>query len=451
MFDRSRPPDAAPARRYRFPPYSTLELARGHRVLLAPRPGAGLALVQVLAPGGGVFAPAERPGLASLAAALLDEGTAARDSLEIARAVEQLGGSLSSGCDWDSLGVSLGLLSRHLPQGLEVLADVVCHPAFPDSEIERLRRQRLAEILRRSKDPSALAAEAFARAVYGEGVYGSPLLGTRGSIERLSRQELVEHYAASVPSRRSCVVACGDFDVEALHPLLEAAFSELGTNSEPELPALYVELPPNRCITLVDRPEASQTELRLGHASVPKTHPDRPALIVLNAILGGKFTSRLNLNLRERHGYTYGVSSSFGERLGPGPFVVATAVATDSAGGAAAQILAELARIREEPVTQAELDDTRSYLLGVFPYTLQTVQGVTSRLETIAVFDLPADHYDRLADSIEAVTREQVLLAAQTHLHPERLSVVAVGPERELRPQLQDLGELAAVRAEAEP
>jgi zinc protease len=174
-------------------------------------------------------------------------------------------------------------------------------------------------------------------------------------------------------------------------------------------------------------------------------------LTVLNAILGGKFTSRLNLNLRERNGFTYGVSSSFAERLGPGPFVVSTAVATDSAGAAVREILAELARIQQEPVTTAELDDTRSYLLGVFPYTLQTIQGVASRLETIAVFDLPTDHYDRLADAIAAVTREQVLSAAQAHLHPDRLSIVAVGPEHELRPRLQDLGELTASPREAEP
>ena len=195
-------------------------------------------------------------------------------------------------------------------------------------------------------------------------------------------------------------------------------------------------------VHLVDRPNAAQTELRIGHAGPPRQHPDRVPLTVLNSALGGKFTSRINLNLRERHGFTYGAYSRFSDRRGPGPFQVSAAVGNGVAGAAAREAIAELARLHEEPLAADELEDTVRYLEGVFPYTLQTVDGIAARLAQLAVFDLPDDYFDRYQERLRAVTREQLSELAREHVHPDRLVVVAVGPAAELRAQLEPIGEI---------
>jgi zinc protease len=190
-------------------------------------------------------------------------------------------------------------------------------------------------------------------------------------------------------------------------------------------------------VHLVDRPGAAQTELIVGHVGVPRAHPDFLALAVLNSILGGKFTSRINLNLRERHGYTYGATSRFDGRQEAGPFSVNAAVATPAAGAAAAEVVAELARIRDQPVSPAELADSRNYLVGVFPYTLQTVSGLARLLGRLVVYGLPDDYWERYPEAVQAVSRERVQEVAQRHLRPDALAIVAVGPAGDLAPQFE--------------
>jgi zinc protease len=197
-----------------------------------------------------------------------------------------------------------------------------------------------------------------------------------------------------------------------------------------------------RAVVVVDRPGAAQTELRLAHPAIPRRHPDRTRLGMLNALLGGKFTSRLNLNLRERHGFTYGVTSRFVDRGGPGPFVVSAAVANGVAGAATREALAEIARLREEPVGAEELAETRDYMLGVFPYTLQTHSDVLTRLAELTLWQLPDDHYDRALAEVAATTPEQLLELARRHLRPDAAAVIAVGPASDLRAQLEEFGEV---------
>jgi zinc protease len=378
---------------------------------------------------------------------MIDEGTEHHDAVEIARRVERFGAQLGSGCDWDAAAVSLEILSRHIDDGLEVFTEVVTEAAFPDEAVERLRRQRLAEIERRLRDPSSLAALAFARAVFGGTPYGSSLLGTRRSIESLERDELLAFYRSIVASDRGAVLALGDLDAEALQRRLDASLGQLPITEAPLPPPSAAERRIERRVIIVDRPEAAQTELRVGHPGCARRDPDRPERLVLNTLLGGKFTSRINLNLRERHGYTYGASSRFVERLAPGPFVVATAVANDVAGAATREILGELERLRAEPPEAEEVDSAVSYLLGVFPYTLQTLSGLADRLEVLQVHRLPPDEFEIEAREMAAVTPQAVHEASRSLLHPERAQVVVVGPAAELRPQLEELGPIETVDA----
>jgi zinc protease len=279
------------------------------------------------------------------------------------------------------------------------------------------------------------------------------------SLSALDRDALVAFYERHYSLAGSTVIAVGDLDPDDIVRRIEEVLvarpgQEPAPASPPALPAIPPPIQPapleGISVHIVDRPGAAQTELRLGHAGVPRTHPEWFPLNVLNMVLGGKFTSRINLNLRERHSYTYGANSRFSGRLGPGPFVVDTAVATESAGAATREVLGELRRIREEPVEPSELEETLSYMIGVYPYTLQTVGDVAKRLEILSVYGLPDDHYDTYLERLAAVTREDLLKGAREHLHPDRIAVVAVGPADVLVPQLEGIGEVTVHRREPE-
>jgi zinc protease len=406
-----------------------------------------LVSLALLAPAGGQLDPPGRAGLATLTAALRDEGTSRRDAMGIATAIEGLGGSLASVADWDASYLRAGVLARHLPTALALLGEVARDPVFPGAEVERLRRQRLAEILARRAQPAALADECFARAVYGPTPYGWPLGGDEDTVSPIVREEVVgffDHHVARAPWT---LLAVGDFDEERLLADAAAMFAARACEAGPPPPPSPPPPAAGLAVHVVDRPGAAQTELRVGHAGLPRRHPDYVAATVLNTLLGGKFTSRINLNLRERHGFTYGAFSRFAWRRGAGPFVISAAVATAAAGVAAREVLAELERLRQEPVPAAELAETRSFLVGVFPYTVQTGDDLGRRLEDLVVFDLPDDHFTTYLEQVRAVLAPDVERVARRHLHPEAATVVAVGPAAELRPQLEGLGPVRVTEA----
>ncbi len=446
-FDRSKPPAAGKPEPFKLPAFQHTRLDSGLRILAARSPRVPLSSLQILIPAGGQFDTLDHPGLANLHGAMLDEGTDRRSSLEIARLVEGLGGSASSGAGWNSAWVEVAALSRHLGSSLELLAEIVRSPGFPQREIDRLRLELRAEMLRRKGDPSSLAGRFFAAAVYRGTIYGQQLIGTEDSLDRLDRECLRDFYRRLVRPDGATVIAVGDLDPEAETARIEGIFgdwrspaSRPGSPASGELPEIEPPTIARTEVHIVNRPESSQTQLQLGHASLPRYHPDFPRMLLLNAIFGGKFTSRINLNLREKHGFTYGAHSFFARRRGPGPFVVSAAVANDVAGAAVEQVLLEMRRIREQPVDRDEIRETQDYLVGVFPYTLQTIGDLARRLEAIAVFDLPLDYYDSYPAVLYDFGREDLLEVAGEHLHPDNLVIVAVGPAEELSPQLEGFG-----------
>ena len=441
LMDRSVPPIAGPSRPFRFPPFLRRKLANGLEVLAARLPGIPLVSVELVTPAGGQQDPRGQEGLAALTAGVIDEGTQRRSSLEIAAHVERLGGYFIAGIDWDEGYIATGLLARYLPAGLDLLAEVATEPTFPEAEIERLRKQRLTEIVRRRQDPGLLAEDRLAAVVYRGTVYDHPPAGLPETLPALTRDDLVGFYRTYYTLAGSRIIAVGDLDPEALLADVEGRFAALPPGP-PETPQIVPAPLGGVEVHIVDRPGGAQTELRIGHAGVPRTDPDYIPLIVLNTLLGGKFTSRINLNLRERHGYTYGASSRLTPRLGPGPFVVDAAVATESTGAAAAEVLGELRRIREDLVEPHEIEETLSYVGGVFPYTFQTTSDLAKRLETLAVYNLPDDYFERYLERLPTITREEILTVARRHIHPDRIAVVAVGPAETLVPQLAPLGEV---------
>lgn len=464
VIDRTAPPPSGEVHPFHFPRFLRHRLPSGVLAYAAQLPGVPLASVELLAAAGAQHDPAGREGLATLTAALLDEGAAGRSAMEIAGSVERLGGQLGTGADWDSGYAGILILSRHLEAGVRLLSEVATAPTFPEAEVERLRRQRLTELLRRRHQPAAIADEQLAAAIYQGTVYACSPLGTEAALSSLQRDEMLDFYRRRYRLPEAILIAVSDVDPETLlgeadralaasrTPSAGSAGSGEGDGAAFEAawgpPDIRPAPLPGLRVVVADRPGAAQTELRLGHASVPRAHPDFTKLAFLNTLLGGKFTSRINLNLRERHGYTYGAASRFSGRLGPGPFVVSAAVATESAGAAAREVLSELRRIRDEPVTREEMEETRSYMLGVFPYTVQGMSDVARRLADIAVYGLPDDYYERYLRTIAALSRADLQEAARRHLDPARLAIVAVGPADPLRRQLDGLGEVAVRSAD---
>jgi zinc protease len=450
--DRSAPPPPGEVHPFRFPPFLRSRLPNGLAVVAARLAGLPLVSLELIAPAGAQYEPEGGAGTATLTAGLLDEGTAHRSALEIAATAERLGGYLLTGADWDVGYLTTGLLASHCREGLDLLAEIAATPTFPDNEVERLRGLRTSELVRRRQDPAALADDRFQREVYRGSAYAQPLYGTEESVARLERASLVSFYQGHYGFAGSTLLAVGDFAPEDLLREAEAAFGTAGppgpAPARPEIRPLPLE---GLRVHLVDRPGAAQTELRVGHVGVPRTHPDYIPLLVANTLLGGKFTSRINLNLRERHGYTYGASSRFSSRQGPGPFTVQAAVETAAAAAAAREILHEMRRVREDLVEPEELAETAGYIIGVFPYSLQTVGDITRRLETLNVFGLPDDYYDHYLERIAAVTREDVREMARRHLDPERVAVVAVGPAEILEPQFEEMGPVTVWSPEGEP
>lgn len=437
--DRTRPPEPMPPKDFRFPDFVRETLSNGLEVYAASARSVPLVKLEVVMPAGCMFEGLEQPGLASLHGELLDEGTRHRSAIEIAAAVERLGGALDTGAGWNVAFAEAEILSRDLEAGLGLVGEVVLSPEFPEEEIERLRKSRLADLLRRRDSPMAMAEKALFDALYRGTVYGRPQSGTVEGVEKLTREDFLAFYRSQVIPNGSRLVAVGDFSTDHLLRQVESVFGGWTPGPTVEMPRLEIDPLPKTQVYLVDRP-GKQTQLLLGHKGVARNHPDFQRLILLNSIFGGKFTSRINLNLRERHGFTYSVQSFFGFRLGPGPFQIRTAVATDVAGAAVRELIYELRRIREELVTEEELVDSQRYLVGVFPYTLQTISDSLQRLKSLAIFGLGDDYYETYPRLLLDIDRQTLLEMAQKHLHPDRLAVVAVGPAEELRPQLEGFG-----------
>jgi len=462
--NRSTPPPPGKVRPFHFPSFIRRRLPSGVLAYAARLPGVPLVSVELLAAAGAQHDPSGREGLASLTAALLDEGAAGHDAMEIAGSVERLGGQILTGADWDVGSIGILMLSRHVSSGLRLFAEVATAPSFPEAEVERLRRQRLTDLLRRRDQPALIANEQLAAVIYEGTVYAHPQHGTEAAISALGRDEVVDFYRRHYRLPAAMLIAVSDLDPEELlaaaGSALAGAWTPLGA-AAPGVPGQAgvvggpagveaawqppdIRPAPLRGLRLwvVDRAGAAQTELRLGHAALPRAHPDFPTLQFLNTLLGGKFTSRINLNLRQRHGYTYSASTRFEGRLGPGPFVVRAAIATESIGAAAREVIAELHRIQDEPVSPEEMEATRSYILGVFPNTVQGIGKVSRRLSDLAVYGLPDDYFDRYLRAVASLSRDEVQEAARRHLDPGRLAVVAVGPAEKLRRQLEPLGEV---------
>jgi zinc protease len=409
------------------------------RLITAPVAKLPLATVLVLVNAGSTGESRGKEGVAALTAAGLLEGTMRFDGAELAEKFEQLGTSLESGADWDSAFLKITVLSDKLEEATKLLGEAISSPVFPEREIERLKAERLAEILQLETEPRGLADEKFSEFLYDdESRYSRPDEGSTESVSALTRDDVEQFYRSSYNSGATTVIVAGDISSENARKLVIEAFGKWPMGSSRQQPLSGKARRNRKSTHIVNKPDAPQSELRVGHVGLPRKHPDFFPTLVMNAVLGGLFGSRINLNLREAHGYTYGASSFYDWRRGPGPFVVSTAVESEVTAPALREILMEIERIREEKISPEELSLARDYLEGVFPIRYETTAAIASALATLAVYDLNADYYDSYRANIHNVSEDAVLKAAKTHLHPELLQTVIVGDASTVRDSLTD-------------
>jgi predicted Zn-dependent peptidase len=397
--------------------------------------------------GGQADAPAATPELASFVAEILDEGAGGKGALELASALEALGASLFVGAGWDAAQIDLEVLRARFPEALRLMADVAVRPDFPAEEIERLRARRLTELARARDEARLIAANAFSALVYGEEhPYGG--LATMEATRRLDRDDLVAFHRTRYRPAASTLVLVGDVDPDAMQPAIEQAFG--GWEGTPPTAARPTTPSVDRTtIYLIDKPGAAQSEIRIGHPGVARDDPDYFPLMVLNTILGGSFTSRLNTNLRETHGYSYGASSSFAMRRGAGPFLASSAVVTEKTDSSVLEFFHELRRIRDAEVPADELARAKNYIALGLPRQFETVGSVANQLATLTVYGLGTDFFDDYVARVLAVTAEDVQRVARKHVRPDAAVAVVVGDRARIEPGLRALGFASVVIRDA--
>jgi zinc protease len=453
-----RPEPGAP-RAYEFPPVTGHRLANGLSILIADLPGRPLVSATMTIVGGAAEERAEQAGATVLAARALTEGTADYDAIALVEASERLGASLHAEAGWDALHVGVDVAAERLAPALELVAEVVLRPTFPEGEVDRLRDERLNDLLQARADPRRRVEEAFVGTIYApESPYHRPSGGTRETVERLTAKGLRDVYERLLDPGRATLVIGGDLGDQNVLALVERLFGEW-TRRAPSAAASGVSGPAaivdtgstvGRVVRVIHRPGSVQTEIRIGHRGLPRRIDDFHAVSVMAAILGGLFNSRLNMKLREEKGYTYGAGAGFDMRRGAGPFSARAAVNTDVTVPAILDTLAELDRMRDASVTDAELVAARDFLIGVFPLRFETAGAVVGALGSLAVHGLDVDELVGYRKQIEAVDIDAIAAAARTHLHVDEAAIVLVGDVDAFGPALEaaGLGPIAIERDE---
>ena len=436
---RNEAPTAAAVRPLTVPVPASFQLPNGLTVLVNERPHLPIVSANLIVKSGSAADPADKPGLASFAVTMMDEATESKNALQIADEVARLGGSLSTQASTDSSAAAVTSLKRTFPQMLTLLADVVRQPSFPQEEIERQRASRRASLVQQRENANALATLVMSAALFGPAhPYGHSDLGTSASTTAMTREDLRTFWSEHFVPNNAALVVTGQTTVAELRPLVEKAFGDWARKELAPPPAASPDTTKTRLV-IVDKPGAPQTQVRVAAVGLPRATQDYEAVLVMNEILGGLFSSRINLNLREAHGYAYGAGSQFVFRRMAGPFLVATGVRTDVTAPAVSEILKELKRMRETDVSTAELTLAKDSIVRSLPADFETSRSVNATTANLFVYDLGLDYYTTLGARFEAVTTAQVRKAAEQHVRPDSALVIAVGDRAKIEAPLQKL------------
>ena len=436
------PSIAATPPRLKLPRVERVKLGSGLEVLLSLQDRVPLMALQLVFPAGARYEPSGFAGLAALTTSLLRAGGRTQPSTLAAEPAASLGTEILAGTDWDAAVLMIDLLAEDLGFGVDLLAERAWAPSFSEAACAQALKTRIHALRQRRlhPQPSTVADAHFVDRVYQGTVYARSQLGDEGSLARVDRDDIICFHSRHFAARGASLLVVGSFRFDVLLARVEAAFPAVGGKDPPAPPPVLAPARTSSQILLVDLPRAEQVEIRLGHSSIGRTHLDFDNLNLLNTLLGGTSSSRIPLNLRERHGYTYAVRSRLDAKREIGALVVETALGVDNTVAALAEIIQEVDRLRQEPVSAAELVKTQTYLAGVLPRTFETNYDILRWLKQSVVDRLPAHDLDDHLNWLWELDPPQLLDLAQRHLNPEGLTIIVAGPARELQAPMAQLG-----------
>jgi zinc protease len=435
-----RPPKPLAARDVKFPPYAIKTLPNGLQVIAVSHHEQPSVSIRLMVRAGGAQDPADKPGVASLAAALLDQGTTTRSAEQIAQTIDSIGGLIGSGSATEYTFLYTIVMKDSFNLGLDMVSDIARNPAFVPQEIELQRKQMLSSMTVNYEDPDYLAGVVFERLVYGPHRYGRPDSGTPASLASITRDDLVAFHRTWFGANNAILAVVGDVTTDEAFAGAERALGAWG--KAPASAGAQAEPPPApaRRLIVVDRPGAVQTEIRVGNTALPRKHPDYLALDLAIKILGGEGGNRLHRVLRSDRGLTYGASADLNTLKDAGTIVAETDTRSESTGETLRLIVDEMWRLQKERVGERELSDAQAYLTGSFPLTIETPGAIATQVLNAVFYGLDLQELETLRERVNAVTPDDIQRVARTYLHPDRLSIVLVGDASRFERQLAGVG-----------
>ena len=442
VLDRTIAPKAAPLPKVSFPSFDRAAISNGLDVWTVSNHEQPIISLSLFFRGGCANDPRNREGLASSVADLLTKGTTRRNATQIADEIDFVGGSLSASAGWDAMTINVSVLSKYIDVAIDLLADVVQFSTYPEEEIERMRLQRLASLRQAKADAGFLADTVFSKMVFPNHPYGQQPIGTEQSIADTTREDILHFAKQYINPSTAFMVAAGDIDPDGFRKLLDAKLSTWSGTASKKISLGNEKVMPSRKVGLIHKEGAVQSALRVGHVGISRNNPDFIPLSVLNVLLGGYFNSRINLNLREVHGYTYGARSAFDSRIAAGTFAVSTEVRTEVTTRAVEEILSEITRLTVEQVPEEELRMVKNYMIGNFPLQIETPQQVAGRVATLVLYGLDRGYWDSYRQKLSTITSVELYRVAQEYLRPGKLAIVASGDVQALEAGMGEFGEM---------
>lgn len=432
-FRKSAPAPLAP-KPFNIPQPFETTLANGLRVIIFEEKRLPIVSFRLAFRSGDINDPQGSDGLSSAMATLLTQGTITRSSKEIAEEIERLGASLSTGASSDNTTIAASALSIYKTEILKLMVDVLLHPSFPENELKLYKENTIKGLQFQRSQADFLADEQTARIIFGSHPYSS-VSPKPEDIEKLSREQLVDFHQETLIPNNAMLVIVGDVERESLLNELNELFADW---KQGEINRTTFEAPPirtERTLTIVDRVGSAQSNIVLANLGIDRKNPDYFSIIVMNQILGAGASSRLFMNLREEKGYTYGAYASFDSRRQTGAFEATAEVRSAVTGDSLKEFFYELERIRNEKVSDEEIQDAKNFLTGVFPIRAETQEGLTNLIVAQKLYDLPDDYLQTYRENVSRVTIDDVQRVAQKYIHPEQLAIIIVGDAGEVLPQ----------------
>ncbi len=434
-------PKGQPNPKFTLPAIEKTTLSNGLNVWLVERHKLPIVSMDLIVNGGGSLDPADKAGMASLTASMLNQGTKTRSALEIANGLQSIGSNVGANASWDSSGVSARTITKNLDKTLDYFSDVVAHPTFPGTEFNQLRGRVMGGFRQRKASNTAVAGLVYDKVLYGNQAYGRQLTGDEKTVQAISRDDLAKFYDNYYRPNNSTLIVVGDVTMSNLKPKLEKAFADWRSGGVAPTQIADQKMMAKPGIYLVDKPGAAQSSVQIGQVGIDRDNPDYYAVQVMNSILGGGGTARLFMNLREDKGYTYGAYSRFTYRRAPGPFSASGEIQTISTKEAVQEFMKELQGIRgTRPVTPQELEVNKQSFIRRFPSSFETTGGISNSLGTLVTYGLPDTYFNDYISKINAVTLDDVNRVANKYLDPSKMAIVIVGDRKVIEPHLTELG-----------